>query len=308
MKKLIAKSILFVIIGFIILNIIGYWIINNEYLSGTLSWGYVQKSIRKSKQLNPEKIKVIILGESVANQFFPLNKHPNSLTTSAAVLMPGQYILAYNAIKQNPNLKYIVLMFNPITISSRFEQKNTYNNFLKPFYSIEYLPLFNQFLLDKISQIRLAHMVIFPFVKTAPLFSDTDFRKAKKSKWSPHLYDITIQYLQKIKDLCHKHNIELVVVSTPLRKGRNRRYKNWETLKKQVKENRLGDIFKGYFENIIYIHNKYLEDGVHLKKRYLQKNRQRIISRLLPKDVYQNLARAYPKRVRKWHNPKTTKS
>jgi hypothetical protein len=234
---------------------------------------------------------VIILGESIANQFFPRDKHPNSLTTSTAVLMPAQYILAYNAIKQNPNLKYIVLMFNPITISSRFEQKKTYNNFLKPFYSIEYLPLFNQFLLDKISQIRLAHMVIFPFVKTAPLFSDIDFRKVRKSTWWPILYDITIQYLQKIKNLCRKHNIELFVISTPLRRGRNRLYKNWEAMKKQVKEYQLGDVFKGYFENIIYIRKKYFKDGVHLKKKYLQKNRQRLLSRLLPKAVYQNLAK-----------------
>ncbi len=296
MKKLIVKSIFFVIIGFIILNIIGYWIMNNEYLSGHLSWGYVLTSIRKSQRSNPGKIKVIILGDSVTNHIFRCDVHPNSLTTSAAVLMPGQYILAYNAIKQNPNLKYVVLMFNPTTISGRFEQKMTYNNFLKPFYTFENLPLFTPLLLSKISQIRWAHRVIFPFFKTAPLFSDTDFRKVRKSRWSPILYDVTIQYLRKLRNLCLKHNIELVVVSSPVRKGRNRRYKNWRAMKKQIKENRLGDIFKNYFKTIIYIDKKHFKDGVHLKKRYLKRNRRKLISRLLPPDVLRNLAQSKPTR------------
>jgi hypothetical protein len=55
------------------------------------------------------------------------------LAAVGAVLSCGQYILAYNALTRNPQLRYVVLVVNPQSSELRFERSYTYSYFVKPF-------------------------------------------------------------------------------------------------------------------------------------------------------------------------------
>lgn len=284
MKRFIFKTIGFLVAGFLILNLFGYLLINSDSMSQTLSWNAVLSAVKKSKRPLPSDSPVVILGDSVGNQFFLMPGTPNSLTANGSILTAGHYILAYNAIKRNKHLKYVVLLSVPFVIGHKFERSKTYNNFMKPFYSFENLRHISEGLREKINKKKTAHLAVFPFVKTAPCFSDVDLSGGIE-KPKEILSETAIAYLEKLKTLCKKNDIDLIVASPPIRKSWRKKTKNWNQMKEQIKQNGFDDIFEGYFKRIIYLDEKCFRDRIHLSRGYLKKNRAGLIARMLPKKV-----------------------
>lgn len=136
----------------------------------------------------------------------------------------------------------------------------------------------------------MTHWVIFPFVKTAPCFSDINLTGTRK-KPREMLSDTAVEYLGKLKNLCIENNIELIVLSPPIREQWRRKTNDWEKMKIQIAENDLGDIFKEYFKRMIYLDDSYFRDHVHMSAKYIgvKKNRAGIISRILPQQVRASL-------------------
>ncbi len=291
MKQLILKAVIFFILGFIILNITAYWLLKNKNYISTVGWRSVLRAINNVDGLDRSKIKVIILGDSVGNQIFPRETHPNSLTSNGSVLAVGHYILAYNAIKRCRNLKYVVLASIPSAIGQSFERKFTYNNVMKPFYTFENLPLFSELIRGKINQKRLSHFVIFPFIKIAPFLSDIVFSGAIKENVGNPLSDLSMEYLKKLYRLCRENDIKLIVVSPPVPRHLQKKL-NLKKMKAQIIKNKLGHIFKGYFKSIMYLAGKHFEkDNVHLNYYFAKKNRRKLAQKILPKEVLLNLSK-----------------
>jgi hypothetical protein len=284
MKRFIVKSIVFVVLGIIILNVWGYVLINSNAFSKQLSWHGILRVIRKSQASIPSK--VLLLGDSVGRQIFT-RKKPNSLLINGSVLSIGHYILAYNAIKKNKNIKYIVLASTPVVIGHQFERQRTYHNFMKPFYTFENLDLISKSVKTKIKKKKLGFLVLFPFIKAAPCFSDINYSSTGTTRKPWTLSDIAIEYLQKLDSLCKQKNIKFMIVSPPIPKKFRKLSNNWEKMRRQIKINKLDHMFEGYFENLIYLNQIHLsDDGVHLKRTYLIKNRKKIIKKILPPEVY----------------------
>ena len=290
MKRFIFKAAGFLVLGFLILNFFGYLLIHSDGLSKLLSWGPVLAVVEKSKRAMPPGSTVLILGDSVGNQFFPAHMFPVSLAANGSVLAAGHYILAHNAIKRNKQLKYVVLLSVPFVIGHQFARSRTYNNFMKPFYRFENLRYISDQLQEKINKRIMARLVLFPFVKTAPCFSDIDFSTGTE-KPAYILSDTAIEYLKKLQTLCRNNGIDLIVVSPPIQERWGKITKNWEKMKAQIVQNGLDDIFKTYFNRIIYLDNNNFMDHVHLQWDYLNKNRAALISRMLPKEVLDSLFR-----------------
>jgi hypothetical protein len=291
MKRLILKSIVFVVLGFLILNMVGYWIISDTNLSKTLSWNLVLSVVKKSKRLDPVNTKVIFVGDSVGNQLFSNHVHPDSLTTTGSVLMAGHYILAHNAIKRIPGLKYVVLVSVPFVIGHAFERSRTYNNFIKPFYTFENLPLISDLLQKKISRKKWVHLAIFPFIKTAPFLSDINCSVGVKENRGKPLSDLSIEYLKKLDLLCREKHITLIVLSPPVMQSRRKKENNWKKMRIQIREAGFSHLFRRYFRSITYLPDSAFKDTVHMNQDFLRKNRQKIISKLLPREVILSMSK-----------------
>jgi len=286
MKRFILKLTGFLALGFFILNGYGYLTLHSDALSNTLSWKHILAAVKKSKKSLPSGASVVILGDSIGQQLFPRETVPNSLISNGAVLAVGHYILANNAIKRNKNLKYIVLVSAPWVLGHQFEWELTYNFFMKPFYTFENLRHISKPLFEKINKRKMTHWVIFPFVKTAPCFSDINLTGTRK-KPRGILSDTTVEYLKKLKNLCSENNIEFIVLSPPIREEWRRKTNHWEKMKIQVAQNGLDDSFKEYFKRMIYLDDSCFRDHVHMRARYIdvKKNRASIIARILPQQV-----------------------
>lgn len=286
MKRFVLRSLVFIMTAFLVLNVLGYIIVNSTDLTGKDGRYKVFKAVIKSKRHIPGQ--VLFLGDSVGNQLFNKTR-PDSLTVNGSILAAGHYILAYNAVKKNNHLKYIVLLSVPNVIANRFERSRTYKYFLKPFYCLENLHLFSKSLMQKINRKKIAHFAIFPFVKAAMCFSDVNFSGAAKGKMQEILSDIAVEYLHKLKKLCRQHHIKLVVASPPVPLDLKEFTSDWEKMREQVARCGLAHVFEGYFENIIYLDEAHFKDHIHVRKDYLKKNWKKIIKKILPKEVIRKI-------------------
>lgn len=281
MRRFVLKAILFCFTGFLILNIYGYFRMNSDSLSGHLKGYRLFKVVEKSKKKITSQPGVVFLGDSVGRQLFP-ESIPNSLASNASVLAVGNYILAYNAIEANKRLKYIVFVAMPRSIGHRFERTTTYHAFMKPFYRFENLKHISESLYGKINRKKWSHFVLFPLIKMAPCFSDISFSRGAR-KPPDILSDIAVEYLKKLYELCKEHKITLILVSPPVSVYYEKETENWTRMKKQISLNKMGPIFNGYFESIIYLDESYFKsDHVHFKRGYLKKKRRGIVKKMLP--------------------------
>ncbi len=282
MGKLIRKSLLFILTGFIFLNVISRLIIDSKYFSKNISYNVSLMAVKKSKRKIASN--VLILGDSVARQIFPVVM-PNSLAVNGAILMAGHYILAVNAIKKNPNIKYVILMSAPFILSHDFNRKLTYNNFLKPFYTFGNLKYLTSLMKKKINGNILSHLALFPIFKLSPV-PQIDFSNKSSKKISPVFSEISIQYMKKLYNFLKKRRIELLIISPPICKKQRVLFLNWKYFKSQISERGLSHILRGYFDNIVYLDKGYfINDRIHLNVRYVRHSREKLMRKLLPERI-----------------------
>ncbi len=283
------SAILFVLGGFVVLNGLAQVIITCRAPQELIKWRYVAKVAAKSRKRIPGK--VVVLGDSVADQFFPAGMYRNSLTTNGAVLMCGQYILAYNALTRNPNLKYLVLMINPQAIGFGFERGWTYSSFVKPFYTPANLTHFSGLIWSKMRARPQSFLAILPLVKVARCFSDIRFssRKERNNFFS----DVSLEYLQRIEKLAAARQVQLFILSPPV--SASRRDSLVKRMRLGVSQNGLESRFRDYFERMVFVDDRCFSRGsIHLQGAYLAKNRLKLCQRLLPPAVWSEFKRSIP--------------
>ncbi len=282
MKEFIKKCLFFFIISFVFLVIVSNVMVAFPGISFRLTnntWFKISMRIKQSKKII--KSDILFLGDSVANQLFPFGVKDEYLAANGLILASGHYILACNAIKKNTHIKQIYLCSTPDIIGLPFREERTYNNFVKPFYSLENIKYRSSHLKSELNRKPLSHFCIFKSVKVLP-FSDVNFYDGKK--WPLGVMsEISIEYLIMLRELCEQKGIKLKVVSPPVNKKRRVLSDDWKIMKQQIIVNNLEDIFQGYFDNLIILNNKCFRDGLHLKTGFLNTNKEKIIGKMLKK-------------------------
>jgi hypothetical protein len=285
MRRKMRSAIPFLLGGFIVLNGMAQIVISYRAPQELIKWRYVAKVAAKSRKRIPGK--VVVLGDSVADQLFPAGILRNSLTTNGAVLMCGQYILAYNALTRNPKLKYLVLMINPQAIGFGFERGWTYSSFVKPFYTPANLGHFSGLIWSKMRTRPLSFLAILPLVKVARCFSDIRFPSRRER--SNFFSDVSLEYLRRIEKLAAARHVQLLILSPPVPAGR--RSSLVQRMRLGVSQNHLESCFRDYFERMIFIDDQYFRGSIHLQGAYLAKNRLDLCRRLLPPIVWSEFMR-----------------
>ena len=287
MKDFLKRILVFVLIAFTGLNILGYARVQpyfiqymNERKGG---WLKVYERINRSK--TNIQSKRIYIGDSVGNQLFDFDTDTNSLTTNAAVSIAGNYILVNNLINNNSDIEEIVLLSVPNDIGWNFEQKLTHNNFVKPFLSFGNLKYFDDLLRDKLREKPLSWMYLFFGIKILP-FSDIDFSDKNSIINANYLEeiklttlsDIAISYLKRLELLCSENNIRLYVISPPVPIHWKNDSNNWDEMRKQIDENNLNELLDNYINTINYLPDDCFIDGLHLKNQYIQGSKDNVNS------------------------------
>lgn len=286
MRTKIAASIAFVLTGFVFLNVLAQGIISCTSGSRLIRWRAVADTIDKSRREIPGT--VVVLGDSVANQLFPSRATANSLTINGAVLNCGQYILAYNVLTRNPQLKTMVLILTPDSVVLGFDRRHTYSSFLKPFYTPANVKHFSKLVWSKMDARPLSYLAILPLVKVARCFSDVRFPAGKKGDGL--FSDISLEYLHKIEALAEAHHVRLIILPPPLRARFKDRVRN--RFRPEVDRNGLNALFKPYFERLFFIDDEHFKDRAHLQRNYVRRHRLELRKRILPASIWAEFDRS----------------
>jgi len=254
------------LLGLILLSIFSYVILSfSNTFAAKFSWYEVYARILRSRGSIASK--TLYLGDSVGGQFIPFEDNNNSLLCNGAILMTGQYILAFNAIKNNPEIDEIILLITPYELGREFRSKSVHNNFVKPFVCINNIKHFDTSVYEELNGEPGLYAYFLNFIRFLPI-DEIDLNDPFTSK-PDHLSEISLNYLNKLMALCNEHHIRLKLVSPPVSQRMKRAGKNWKIIRDQIEEQELESIFTDYFDGILYLEDRYFKDGRHLKPQYI---------------------------------------
>jgi hypothetical protein len=306
MRKQIASSIAFLLIGFVFLNGLAQGIISFTSGPELVRWRQVANVIEKSRRKIPGT--VVVLGDSVAAQLFSSLTTANSLTINGAVMNCGQYILAYNALTRNPQIKTLVLILHPESVGFGFERRTIYSSFVKPFYTPANVKHFSRLVWSKMRTRPLSYLTILPLIKVARCFPDIRFPGRDKAVGL--FSDTSLEYLHRIEGLAEAHRVQLILLSPPLRTSFKKRIMN--RFRPEVDRNGLKARFGPYFKRLVFVEDKHFQDRVHLRSDYLRRSRLELRKRILPASILAEFDRyartgsekkAKEKKIKAGHSP-----
>lgn len=289
MQKFLLKTFLYITSAIIAIQLISFIYIETDFLNGALRYrGYkIYFAIEKSKSKSTKKI--LLLGDSVAKSLFPTGEDAeiNSLATNQAIGVPGNYFLLKNYLDAGNTIETLVIIYNPYSFKNNLNQKYTYHYFLKPFFNDEYVNYFSVNLLEQIEMIPNKNYLLIPSIRAtlwSPNFPQsknliTDgFGNSNNTKYS-YLSPLSIEYLNKIKDLSIKNGFDIKLLPAPT--STNKKI-NFISFQKETEKTNLIEEFKFYLDNLNYVDPKYFSDGIHLnnqeiKNYYITKIRKLIL-------------------------------
>lgn len=260
MKQFGIKILVFLLIGVAAFHVKSYLLLRKDKFHRKVSAREVYHVLGKSKQKNPSK--KILLGDSVARQFFNSeeeNDTLNSLASNQAISLAGQYVILDNYLKAGNKIDTCYAVFIPSSFQNNLDQLYTYNYFIKPFYTAENSSKWTHTVEAQVNKIPYHAIAQYFCIKTnnwTPDFESKDERNY--GFFSP----VSVEYIHKMSALAKANHFKLIFV--PALANENER-KNIESFdKSELARNNIEQEFSGYFENIVYIDSKYFVDAMHL--------------------------------------------
>ena len=239
----------------------------------------------------------LVLGDSVSAQLFGglglLQDRVKVCTVNQAITMCGQYVLAKEYIKTHPDATDIYLIIYPGTLASTSRRTTSYQYVA--------MPLIEYGLEDDIDELmmgKLESMFGKVFLKPSVIkymdYSGINRKiylyyqlklEEKENITYPEVSDVTIDYLDKMYQLCKDNDVTLHLASGPIC-DIEKRHEEEAIIKEVFAETGLDGKFPTYCDSFVYYPAElFLDDEVHFKMEY--KNRETlnpIISDIIAQD------------------------
>lgn len=285
MKKLFLKGLLFCIIIFSVVvcfiyfstreptrSLIARWTNSEDFMaeSGMLSYFARAKEANGSTRL--------IIGDSIANQLFSglqaYNSKTDILTTNAALMITGQYLLAEEYIKNHPDATDIFLVIHPLALTRTFDTEWGYRYAAMTYVETDTIDYLDENTINAMASVYGTFFMqknIVGLIEDSPVcrklyLSYIDINGEDYIQESP--FEIADQYVKKLYDLCLENQIELHVYPSPVS----------EYFKNQVMELSEGygntwmsTKFPDYFNQIMFYPDAWSEDLSHFGGEYAER-------------------------------------
>lgn len=236
----------------------------------------------------PNTYTEVIIGDSVCRQ---LLSHENQVEnevvcymgTNQLITACGNYILLSRYIENNPQTEKVYYFVRPQSLGKDMDQHLFYPYFVIPFCRTEYMPYLEEetkiSLTEKFGNMFVYNRYVKGLLLNNKALLSKYIEKYNESDITQHnLSMITIVYLKKMQELCKEHNIEFVVIATPVA-GNSSDY-DWKSYMNDVKKYGFEDLMSEYTDDIYYIPKEYFTDGIHLESGYVKENREEILKRI----------------------------
>ncbi len=265
MKKFLIQLVVYSLIVALLFNADPIRLIITQEYKKLVAGIEVYHSIEKSKKKRQKKTKVLILGDSVGRQLFNnygYNDSINSLASNQAISMVGQYLLLKNYLEVGNSVEKVILIYAPFSFRNNLNQVYTFHYFLKPFYSFKNMKLFTETVNKQIRKIPHFYYSKLPHILT------TNWAPNYTNETSLNYYflaPISVEYLNKIKELSLQYNFEFILLPTPTRESNFTTIEKMRDTQQEINATSLTLEFDSFFNNIVFINDSCFKDNVHLK-------------------------------------------
>ena len=263
MKHFLQKTLIYIAIVLLIVIPVEFFKINLQNYSTVVLGSEVYCAISKSHK--KEKVKKLILGDSVGHQLYPCEKEYDgivSLACNQAITMAGHFFLLKTYIETNVEdlPEEVILLITPFSLSNDVDQY-AYHYFLKPFPIYKWSELYTEHLKQRIHSIPFYWSANFPFIQTS---SYTPKLAVPSSQVIKSVSTLSFEYLLKMDSIASANNVGFRIVSTPVRDDRQNDIASfWENLSGEYKS-RLSELLQPYRESIMYLPSEWYLDNVHV--------------------------------------------
>lgn len=273
LRRFMRRALQFLVLGILVMNVVAVLILSSR-LKPIMIGREVWLAIDHTRDVTSAT--TLVLGDSVARQLYDRNNERATgflhATANQSISMAGQEMLLREALRSNPQLKRVILLYHPDSFSNDLDQPYTFNYFAKPFCSLKTWPRLSSLVKQHMER-RLEFWAAFlPLVKATQLLSNVDYtpRAARGSKRAPTLAPTTADCLPRMRDLCEAHGVSLELRSPPIAADRK-----LEWLRTGVHDSGMDTIFAGYFESMRLLPSRLFPDGIHIDAQELPRFRAR---------------------------------
>lgn len=222
----------------------------------------------------------LVIGDSICRQMFaPLagyNPEKSILATNAALMMPGQYLLAQEYLQSHPAATDIYLVMHPLTLTRTFDMEWGYR-----YAAMTYVETDTFQDLDESTRKAMegAYGAFFLRRDTVGLIENSPIcRKLGlnymnthgKPYEQSHPFEIADLYVERLYDLCQKNGVRLHLYSSPVAEHYR---EEMAALAADYERTKMSALFPEYMEEIWYYPDEWTEDMSHFSGEYAQREK-----------------------------------
>jgi len=273
-KPFLIQSAKFLILAFVVLNAVGWFLIQFNLQGHAVENGFIYDSIAKARKSWPET-EIFLLGDSVATQMYPPKEYSariNSLSMVNPCTMAGQFFLLDRLAESNSlKGKTIVLAITPATFGMDFSHDATFHYVLKPFYNDEFSPWQDNEFINRIQSKIIASLSQLPIIRCSNIIPPTTYLNPA-APGDFFISEINREFLLKIRDLVQQCGGTFVIKCTLQPDSKRGTFE--EKMNADIRALNLGEIFDGYIDSSLFLSDSLFgSDKVHLQNADdIQKN------------------------------------
>lgn len=218
---------------------------------------------------------MLIIGDSIANQLFgPLdneNDYADVLTSNAAFMITGQFVVFNHYIENHPECKDVYLIMHPLSLSRNFDYEWSYQ------YSATILAKNHCFDELEPSTVKTMHKMYGFISLTRPFIYLIQESPVCRKLWLNYMnmnrevvplnssFELADIYVKKMYDMCISKGIVLHLMSTPVSMNHKEMV---EGISDDFAGSWIGSVYTEYINNIYYYDDIMSEDHSHFSGVY----------------------------------------
>ncbi len=222
----------------------------------------------------------LVTGDSICRQLFaPLeqyNPEKRVLATNAALMMPGQYLLAREYLQSHPETTDVFLVMHPLTLTRTFDLEWGYRYAAMTYVETDTLQYLDE---STRNAMEGAYGAFFLrkdtvwMIENSPIcrklglnYMNTHGKPYEQS----HSFEIADLYVVRLYNLCRENGARLHLYSSPVAEYYR---EEMAVLAVEYQETRMSSLFPDYMEDIWYYPDEWTEDLSHFSGEYAQRER-----------------------------------
>jgi len=222
----------------------------------------------------------LVIGDSICRQMFaPLegyNPEKSILAANAALMMPGQYLLAREYLQNHPETTDVFLVMHPLTLTRTFDMEWGYR-----YAAMTYVETDTYQYLDESTRSAMegAYGAFFLredtvwMIENSPICRKLGLNYLNthgKPYEQGHPFEIADLYVERLYNLCRESGVRLHLYSSPVAEYYR---EEMAALAADYGETRMSNLFPDYMEDIWYYPNEWTEDMSHFSGEYAQREK-----------------------------------